>query len=563
MLLVVGFFVVPQIAFGAPSIDFPTSFADFSSQDLKTIIENIVRIVLGFVGIIFILILLYGGIIWMTSGGNEQKIAQAKKIIMSAVIGLILTLSAYAIARLIIRSIEGIGNPPTSTSGGPPGGFGIALGAGALESHYPGRNAVGVPRNTNIFVTFKEAMQPGTICDPGPDGILGNLDDTVLEANVTVMDVNNAVTAADANNANPGTGVGQDNILEGIGCQPTDATNTTFKFDPPANLGRTSGDPLYQVDLTPAIMTAAGKPAVWPAAYSWKFTVSTSIDTTPPTVTSVVPLGPPAPFGIAIPRNTIVQVTFSEAVDPTTASGIFDAVNNFDNITLFDDTGTQIEGAYRIGNQYRTVEFISNEPCGINSCGLWVYCLPESVIDGTVTDAVTDMAGVSLDGENQIPLTFPSGNGTLGGDYLWPFQTSANIDLSAPFLTDREPPKVPLTGNVSLFNPLELHFNESLSVRTLISDNVYISSPLTDYWIEYDGDPDLNPLTTKSLVRIRHDRFIPVTTYEAGVNSYVNDLFQNCYFPAACDNDGDGALTTPGPDDPNGNCDFEAAECAF
>ncbi|MBI4090499.1 MAG: hypothetical protein HY422_00575 [Candidatus Komeilibacteria bacterium] len=89
------------------SIDFPTSFAGFSSQDLKTTIENIIRIVLGFLGILTVIIILYGGFIWMTSFGEEDKIDQAKKLISAGVVGLVVVLAAYAISSFVIDSLVG------------------------------------------------------------------------------------------------------------------------------------------------------------------------------------------------------------------------------------------------------------------------------------------------------------------------------------------------------------------------------------------------------------------------------------------------------------------------
>lgn len=91
----------------AVSIGFPENFAGFSSQDLKETISNIVRIIIGFLGIITVLIILAGGIIWMTSFGNEDKIDQAKKLISSGVIGLVLVLAAYAIASFVVNSLTG------------------------------------------------------------------------------------------------------------------------------------------------------------------------------------------------------------------------------------------------------------------------------------------------------------------------------------------------------------------------------------------------------------------------------------------------------------------------
>ncbi len=88
------------------SIDFPDSFAGFSSQDLKVIIQNIIRIILGFMGILVVLMILAGGLKWMTSGGNEEKIAEAKKLITASVVGLTIILVSYSIANFIISSLQ-------------------------------------------------------------------------------------------------------------------------------------------------------------------------------------------------------------------------------------------------------------------------------------------------------------------------------------------------------------------------------------------------------------------------------------------------------------------------
>lgn len=87
------------------SIDFPTSFAGFSTQDLKKTIQNIISIIVGFLGIITIIIILAGGFKWMTSGGNEDKIAESKKLISAGVVGLVVVLAAYAIASFVVSSL--------------------------------------------------------------------------------------------------------------------------------------------------------------------------------------------------------------------------------------------------------------------------------------------------------------------------------------------------------------------------------------------------------------------------------------------------------------------------
>jgi len=75
------------------------------SKDVRETIGGIVRAFMGLLGVVAVILILFGGFKWMTSQGNEEKVAEAKKIIISGVIGLIIILSAYAIATFVISNI--------------------------------------------------------------------------------------------------------------------------------------------------------------------------------------------------------------------------------------------------------------------------------------------------------------------------------------------------------------------------------------------------------------------------------------------------------------------------
>lgn len=60
-------------------------------------VTQIIQWVLSFVGVIFLILMIYGGFVWMTSNGNQESIQKAQQIIGSAVLGLVIVLSAYAI----------------------------------------------------------------------------------------------------------------------------------------------------------------------------------------------------------------------------------------------------------------------------------------------------------------------------------------------------------------------------------------------------------------------------------------------------------------------------------
>lgn len=79
-------------------------------QDARNIVVDIIKIVLGFLGIISVVLIVYAGFTWMMAGGNEEKISEAKKILTAGIIGLVIILSAYAIADFVITYIYSAAN---------------------------------------------------------------------------------------------------------------------------------------------------------------------------------------------------------------------------------------------------------------------------------------------------------------------------------------------------------------------------------------------------------------------------------------------------------------------
>ncbi len=63
----------------------------------ETVVFNIITVLLGFLGVVFFVLMIYGGSLWMDARGNEETTTKAKKIITDAVIGLLVIASAYMI----------------------------------------------------------------------------------------------------------------------------------------------------------------------------------------------------------------------------------------------------------------------------------------------------------------------------------------------------------------------------------------------------------------------------------------------------------------------------------
>jgi len=104
--------IIPIFAFAALKDMCDTGLCETNTEtgfnsNLPYFIGNIIRAVLGLLGILILIFILYGGYLWLASGGNDQMVKKAKDILTSAFIGLIIVLAAMAITTFIMEGITG------------------------------------------------------------------------------------------------------------------------------------------------------------------------------------------------------------------------------------------------------------------------------------------------------------------------------------------------------------------------------------------------------------------------------------------------------------------------
>ncbi|MDO8425523.1 MAG: pilin, partial [bacterium] len=466
----------------------------------------------------------YGGFLWMTANGAEEKITKAKKILINGAIGLLIVLSAFSIAQFVLSRLLGaIGD-----GGGGGGGGQVsledvtltgALGSGPITDHDPQRDATGIPPNTRIFVTFREAVDGvsfaadtngnglyatvGTCTDAAtPTSTCDNNFDLALPQAVQVarvgvdvdwtkltpanIDEDGNPTAAFSVEAAKLVRVGVARSSDGktIVLTPVDVQDDGHVRAAAGGsavrqwlAGDARTPQAYVVRLTSAIQTT-GDEALFSGAfrdgYSWSFTVSADADLTPPTVTGVIPFPDNTQDGAAVadqadvPRNRIVQVQFSEAMDPTVTSGTYLQSDTTKRFAFLQTRGTDqaVDGEWALLNGYRTAEFVTFAACGQNSCGGTVFCLPggaalsgivESAVPENANDpnasftavpfsGVMDAAGNALDGNRN---NHADGAGTPRFDLhpdasaagtsdsvQWSFFTTNEINLTPPTIDE-------------------------------------------------------------------------------------------------------------------------------
>lgn len=76
-----------------------------TESNLVMPVAAIILALFSVLGLIFFILMIYGGLIWTSAGGNEERVDKAKKIIKDGLLGLIIVLASYTITYFTIYLI--------------------------------------------------------------------------------------------------------------------------------------------------------------------------------------------------------------------------------------------------------------------------------------------------------------------------------------------------------------------------------------------------------------------------------------------------------------------------
>ncbi len=104
ILLVTSFFAAnPALAqFG---LDVTGKKAQYGETNIYVFISTVISVLLSVSGLVFLTIMVYAGLRWMTARGNEEKVEKAKNAIFGALIGFILVSVSYGLSTFIFSSL--------------------------------------------------------------------------------------------------------------------------------------------------------------------------------------------------------------------------------------------------------------------------------------------------------------------------------------------------------------------------------------------------------------------------------------------------------------------------
>jgi TRAP-type C4-dicarboxylate transport system permease small subunit len=541
----------------------------FGTATLGQIIAKIIKIFLGILGVIVLGLVIYAGYLWMTAAGEEKKVQEAKDTLRNAVIGLAIVATSYATTSFIMDKLfgatKGMSAPPEIAAQNNPandllGGYSGAAALGkVIDSHDPGRDATGVPRNKIIQVVYKFPVDPETVIDASAPNAVFKV--TKDEKGVDVKRLVSGPVKGETFLLYPTTegkkaALKNTDIWVTIGSEGNDST--VIVYDPIPFLGSAAANTPYTAELSTGINRLSPKGTSifsgFSGGYSWKFTVSTELDLVPPTIVSVVPAA-----GGTYDRNITVQVTFSEPVNLASAVGQYDGKSKqFKNIRVAHPDGSFVAGVWHPGGGFNIIDFTTTDACGTNACGQKMFCLPakeklevralSGVLDQPGVNAqvkaqlalqgITDTAGNALDGGGENAKTSWSKNagkpqGSPQDDFFYSFSTTDATKISDPRVVSVEP-LIGASGKdknpVTLTSPVTVTFDSLMKASSFGDVALVAKNPKAQAGFWKNFEEVFAPATATSTKLIfQHVPFAKSQAYAPMIPSSVQDTYQNCF----------------------------------
>ena len=81
---------------------------DVDEDSIVIALAKIINILLGFLAVIFVILIVYAGFLWMTAAGKEEQVGTAKKILIRSLIGVIIILGSYIVAWFVMSKLSTI-----------------------------------------------------------------------------------------------------------------------------------------------------------------------------------------------------------------------------------------------------------------------------------------------------------------------------------------------------------------------------------------------------------------------------------------------------------------------
>ena len=80
-------------------------FKPLGNVDIPTLIGRIIRGLIGISGVLALAMFVYGGLMWMTSAGNKERVDKAQKTVIWSILGLVIIFASYALVSFVLSAL--------------------------------------------------------------------------------------------------------------------------------------------------------------------------------------------------------------------------------------------------------------------------------------------------------------------------------------------------------------------------------------------------------------------------------------------------------------------------
>jgi|GEM_PF-1577465 len=433
--------------------------------DLIGIIFRVIQYILMFVGVVALVIIIYGGFLWMTARGNDEQVNKAKKVLINGLIGLIVILLSYAIVSFVIGPLiggpgQGGGTRPDEP-GGPPG---LPRGANYLviTNKFP-KNDETVAQNTKIVISFNQNLleesvqlaRPLSAIEPTKTSCLDDRGNPTWTVAIQKLNQNNEFEFIDGSLVVVGNSLVFTPIencpepLNKFQCEGINGQPCSQSLSENGCCGCFFAQPNYKITLISN--RSAAQPGLRGTRRTgntmhkdeiWNFNVGDYIDAAAPEITKNLPQGNRVArnVGIFVAFNKPIDLTTLKIYNPDCLPGLIDctrencginnclnyAVNDFNEATFkvyqVDEVGQPVPGGEIKGyfEKFSTQEILFRPSAFCEPPAQDCRCLPSE------KNIKIILEGEKIKGANCLGLNCQNNRCD------WQFKTSRSVDLDPP-----------------------------------------------------------------------------------------------------------------------------------
>jgi len=275
---------------------------------------------LGILAILAVLLVLYGGFLWLFSQGDEEKIQKAKDVLKNALIGMVIILSAWGIVLYVLSVLIGVtgGSSSDSNSDGS-GCLGCSVPGGSSSfyvlSTNPEAGETDVVMCTDITVRFSSTIDQTSVTDDNwflqiyNGASAGAACTSATDCSSSVC---SAASVCEGDHVpgtigfGPGTSTAYINFIPTVDLQPNTVYEATVS-------GGSSG--VVSEDTS---ADGVNDSVAMSTSYSFTFTTGNDTDSTPPTVQETSSSPFPVNGQVDVCTNTVINFDFSEPMRVST-----------------------------------------------------------------------------------------------------------------------------------------------------------------------------------------------------------------------------------------------------